>query len=93
MSETKSIKLKIGKYEYDITEADKFLDNGACVQLLTQSKEKIKRYDSRPPSPKLSLTLIQKIKKMELIQRPVPAHLMSHCRIFSIRIKEDSSET
>lgn len=30
--------LKIGKHEYTITEKDVFLDNGCCVQLLTQSK-------------------------------------------------------
>jgi len=32
--------IKIGRHEYDIQVGDKFLDNGACVQLLTQSKEK-----------------------------------------------------
>lgn len=35
----KLIALKIGRYEYDITEADNFMDNGSSVQLLTQSKE------------------------------------------------------
>lgn len=35
-----SNRIKVGKHEYDIQVGDKFLDNGACVQLLTQSKEK-----------------------------------------------------
>ena len=34
-------RIKIGRHEYDIQAGDKFLDNGACVQLITQSKEKI----------------------------------------------------
>ena len=33
------LKIKVGRHEYEITEADEFLDNGSCVQLLTQSKE------------------------------------------------------
>jgi hypothetical protein len=33
--------LKIGRFTYNITKGDKFLDNGACVQLLTQSKERV----------------------------------------------------
>ena len=33
------LKLKIGRHTYDITESDQFMDNGACVQLLTQSQE------------------------------------------------------
>jgi hypothetical protein len=33
------LKIKVGRHEYEITEADKFMDNGYCVQLLTQSKE------------------------------------------------------
>jgi hypothetical protein len=30
------VSLKIGRQVYDITEADKFLDNGACVQIITK---------------------------------------------------------
>jgi hypothetical protein len=30
------IKLKIGRTTYDITNDDIFMDNGACVQLITQ---------------------------------------------------------
>jgi hypothetical protein len=87
MTEAKSIKIKIGKHEYDITEADRFLDNGACTQLMTQSKEKKHRYDTERPLPKLSATLIKKINGMELIQHTVPERLAG-CKIFSIKIKD-----
>ena len=30
------LKLKIGRETYDINRADRFLDNGVCVQLLTR---------------------------------------------------------
>lgn len=33
------IELKIGRHKYAITESDKFMDNGRCVQLMTQSLE------------------------------------------------------
>ena len=32
-------RIKIGRHEYDITTQDQFMDNGACIQLMTQSKE------------------------------------------------------
>ncbi len=32
--------LKIGRNSYEITANDQFMDNGLCVQLLSQSKEK-----------------------------------------------------
>ena len=34
------IEMKIGRNTYTITKKDRFIDNGACVQLTTQSKEK-----------------------------------------------------
>lgn len=34
------IELKIGRHTYVITELDRFTDNGSCVQLTTQSKER-----------------------------------------------------
>jgi len=30
--------IKIGRHTYEITADDIFMDNGACVQLMTQSK-------------------------------------------------------
>ena len=35
------IKLKIGRVTYDITDEDKFMDNGSSVQLITQSRENV----------------------------------------------------
>ena len=30
------VSLKLGRQVYDITEADKFLENGACIQIITK---------------------------------------------------------
>lgn len=35
------ISLRIGRRTYDITEADRFLDNGACVHILTQVRRQL----------------------------------------------------
>ena len=51
--------LKIGKHTYDITEKDLFLDNGCCVQLLSQSQEKAQRWDRERPCP----IVTKKVKK------------------------------
>jgi len=45
------VNLKIGRNNYTITKEDKFIDNGSCVMLLTQSKEKRIRWDSELPLP------------------------------------------
>ncbi len=55
------MKLKIKRNEYEISEDDEFMDNGACVQLLTQSQEK--SYWGHSPSPKLSKRAIKEIGK------------------------------
>jgi len=54
-----SIGIKIGRAEYYITEDDIFLNNGSCVQLLTQSKEKSDW--GRRPNPVLSKRVIKQI--------------------------------
>ncbi len=53
--------LKIGRHTYHITEKDKFMDNGNCVSLLTQSKEKMDW--GRHPDPYLSKKAISLIAK------------------------------
>ena len=63
----KALTLKIGRYEYVITNDDKFMDNGACVQLMTQSQE-IGRFGVKT-NPKLSskaIKLINKFSRREL---------------------------
>jgi len=54
--------MKIGRYEYKITEGDKFIDNGACVQLVTQSKENSTW--GVTPNPVLSKRAIKELKEM-----------------------------
>lgn len=34
------MELKICRHKYSITPEDRFMDNGSCVQLLTQSKKR-----------------------------------------------------
>ncbi len=61
------INLKIGRNEYEITSNDEFMDNGSCVQLLTQSKERCNW--GRQPNPVLSKKAISEINKFEKVQR------------------------
>lgn len=60
--------LKIGRNKYDITENDKFLDNGACIQLLTQNKNKPGAWGRRPV-PVLSKMAEKELKAFLRIQR------------------------
>ena len=59
------ITLKIGRNEYFITNKDRFMDNGACVQLLTQSKEPSKW--GRVPNPVLSKLAVKEIASFERV--------------------------
>ena len=60
------MKLKIGRHEYEITCDDIFMDNGACVQLLTQSSERM-IWDASP-DPILSKKAVKEISKFEHVQ-------------------------
>ena len=55
--------LKIGRHTYQITEKDEFMDNGSCVQLMSQSKEPISW--GHKPSPSLSKRAIKEISHYE----------------------------
>jgi len=55
--------MKIGRHEYEIIKGDKFLDNGSCVQLLTQSKETSTW--GHTPNPVLSKKAVKELKKMD----------------------------
>ena len=59
--------LKTRRHEYDITANDVFMDNGACVQLLSQSKEK-STWGKRP-APILSKMAVQQINKFRRVTR------------------------
>ena len=60
------MKLKIGRHEYEITSRDEFMDNGCCVQLLTQSKESVV-YGNKP-IPKLSKRAIKELSGFDKVQ-------------------------
>lgn len=53
--------LKIGRYVYNIKENDLFLDNGACVMLMSQSKESPSMWSKISPKPTLSKKAIKQI--------------------------------
>jgi hypothetical protein len=55
-------KLKIARHEYSITRQDRFLDNGSCVQLISQSKE-ISNW-GRQANPVLSQRAEKEISKL-----------------------------
>lgn len=60
------IDLKIGRNTYKITESDTFMYNRSCVQLLTQSKEKISW--GKKSNPVLSKMAIKQMSKFERFQ-------------------------
>lgn len=74
------MKVKINRKEYEITTDDRFLDNGVCLQLLTQSKEKTIRFWQA--TPRLPKCLANKIMKLKLID--VKHNYGSRCRVFYI---------
>ena len=76
------ITIKIGRHEYDITSDDKFLDNGACVQLTTQNKER--GTWGHHPDPVLSKRAIKEISAFKRIPRKNT--YMSEVDVFSIDV-------
>jgi hypothetical protein len=61
------IKIKIGRHNYEIDSSDKFMDNGACVQLLSQSKEK-SDWSARP-NPVLPKRVVKEISSFSRVQK------------------------
>jgi len=59
------MELKIKRNVYEITREDEFMDNRACVQLLTQSKERASW--GKRPSPVLSKRAEKEIGKYKRI--------------------------
>jgi len=76
------MELKIGRNEYEITCSDIFMDNGACVQLMTQSKERSQWRGS--PSPVLSQKAIKQINKYDHL--PQKNNYGIHVKTFSLKI-------
>lgn len=72
--------LKIGRHSYQIKEDDRFMDNGACVQLLTQSKEKYIYGQSQAPV--LSKRAVAEISKFT--HNPISHDYSNDIKIFSL---------
>lgn len=77
------MRLKIGRNEYEITAQDVFLDNGSCIQLLTQSKEQLVKWGHRP-NPKLSKRAMREIESCERI--PVDHKYGAGVQVFTLKI-------
>jgi len=76
------MKLKIGRNEYEITGSDTFMDNGFCVQLQSQSKER-STWGKRP-IPKLSQKVIKQINKYTRLTKK--HNYGMNVEIFSLKI-------
>ena len=59
------ITIKVGRHNYQITEEDRFMDNGSIIQLLTQSKQYVpqKRRFVHPVLSKREVARIEKFEK------------------------------
>ena len=76
--------LKIGRHTYDITTDDRFMDNGSCMQLLTQSMEKLDWGHRPSPTPSIKAQrLINSFEKTNVEYRH--GGLVAE---FSIAVKE-----
>lgn len=76
------MKLKIGRHTYDITKDDRFIDNGACVQLLTQGRD----FDGRGgiKTPVLSKAAVKKISTHDFIlMKKIPG---MNAKVFTLSI-------
>ncbi len=61
------MEIKIGRHVYEITSEDVFMDNGACVQLLTQSK--LRGDWGKPINPMLSKKLVNDLDTFTRVQK------------------------
>jgi len=76
------IEVKIGRHKYEITEDDEFMDNGACVQLISQSMEKGDW--GRRPNPILSKKAIKEIAAYDRVQ--LPHSYGGHVQVFTLAV-------
>ena len=76
--------LKIGRYKYQITKKDQFMDNGACIQLLSQSQEP--SHWGHRASPILSQKAIKQIESYRMIPRENKYTESPNVEIFSLDI-------
>lgn len=74
------INLKIGRHTYDINENDLFMDNGSCVQLKSQSKEKSSW--GHQPNPVLSKKAVKEISAYP--RKDIPNRYSSKVSTFTL---------
>lgn len=77
-----TVEVKIGRHTYDISSDDVFMDNGSCVQLVTQSKERLD-WGVRP-NPVLSKRAMVELAKFKCIHRETSRE--SWVKVFSFDI-------
>jgi hypothetical protein len=75
--------LKIDRYQYKITKDDLFLDNGSCIQLMSQSHEKRVPGCARP-WPVLSKKAIKQIS--DFVRIEVQQHTYKYAKVFRLKI-------
>ena len=75
--------LKIGRNVYQITKEDRFMDNGCCVQLITQSKERSSW--GHMPNPVLSKKAVKELSKVGQVEHD-NSRYTTEVRIFSLDI-------
>jgi len=82
--------IKIKRHVYNITESDRFMDNGCCVQLMTQTRENATW--GRPPLPVLSKREVKRIGAFSRVE--VPHQYGKHVSVFKLQnsIRGDQSE-
>lgn len=57
--------IKVGRKEYQITSQDRFMDNGACVQLLTQKGPFKNWHHQTPTLSKREIARLSKLRRIE----------------------------
>ena len=79
------IVLKIRKEEYNITEKDKFLDNGKCIQIMTK-KGPFRGWNYTTPL--LTKKMEKEISKLNKVYHEHKHGTM--CKVFSLTKKESN---
>jgi hypothetical protein len=74
------ISIKIGRRVFNITEADKFLDNGACVSIITRRIWSGTWHTSTPLMTKKAMREIKAFRRVEH-----PHKYGSGCTVFSLQ--------
>lgn len=77
------VSLKIGRNGYEITENDRFLDNGACVMIVTQ---RAPNRGWRSFNPVMTKKALREISAFERVSRP--SRFGEGCTVFSLRKQE-----